>query len=59
MASWFNFWESKGIRQGTTGITGPKIVRTTSPRTIILGITIHEILLNKMKEIRRMIPGRI
>jgi hypothetical protein len=64
MVSWFGFWESKGISQETTGIIGPIIVETTStgttsPETINIGITVHEIVLNKIIEIGRMISGRI
>jgi hypothetical protein len=53
MASWFNFWERKGISQG---ITGPRIVGTTIPKISSLGIIIHETNLNKMRRMGRMIP---
>jgi hypothetical protein len=43
MASWFNFWESKGISQE---ITGPEIVENTNPVISMLGIIIPKTVLN-------------
>jgi hypothetical protein len=50
------FLGGKGIRQG---IIGPRIVKATSPRSSSLRIIIHETVLNKMRRIKRIIPGRI